>query len=335
MAKRESRGQKNNWIARVLVLAVIALIVLVSVQEKHGFDFGLPKLPTSGFIQNLFADSPAALQVSNIVTGAASDDANKAPLRVHFIDVGQGKSILIETTEKNVLIDAGENERGQAVLRYLASNGIKQLDIAIGTHPHSDHIGGLDQVIDAMPVKRVILPVVPQAVVPTTPTYTDLLSSISKAGLKITPATSGDEYELAEGIKLTILGPTKAYEDLNDLSIVSRLDFGETSFLFTGDATAKAEHDMQDAGLNLAANVLDVGHHGSETSTSAGFLNEVAPKISVVSCGVDNQHGHPHRDVMRRLESITDMKILRTDLDGNIIISSDGKTYGIVTEKNK
>lgn len=330
MAKRESRRQRSDWIVRVIVIVVIAFLALISAQQKYGLNLNLPELPKLEslgveLLNNLLADAPASAALPQELVPADADDAENA-VRVHFIDVGQGKSILIEAPDKNILIDAGENNQGAVVLRYLASRGIDRLGIAIGTHPHSDHIGGLDDVILALPVEMVILPVIPMELTPTNPTYTDLLNAIAEKGLKITPAKQGAEYDLGGGAILTVLGPVRNdYKDLNDFSVVSRLDYGGTSFLFTGDATATAEKDLLDLGTYLRAAVLDVGHHGSSTSSSKDFIKAVNPRIAVISCGIDNMHNHPHRSVAQRLEAIPDIAMIRTDLDGSIKILSNGK----------
>lgn len=318
MPRRESHSQKTKWLVRTIVCVVVVFCVLVSVQKKYDMDFGLPNIDISAadLLGGLFPEAPA-------VEAMAGVDKN---VRVHFIDVGQGKSILIEAPEKTVLIDAGENDQGKTVLKYLSDNGIKSIDIAIGTHPHSDHIGGLDTVIMGIPVSSVILPVIPDEMVPTTITYTDLLEAIAEKGLKITPARPGAKYALGNGSELTVLAPLGAdYDDLNDFSVVTRLDYGETSFLFTGDASSPAENDMLNSGENLHADVLDAGHHGSRGATTAKFLAAVNPRTAVISCGLDNPYGHPHRELIERLTN-HGARILRTDLHGSVVIISDGET---------
>lgn len=282
-------------------------------------------------VQELWADAPATAEAS-----PHNGEAAESSVRVHFIDVGQGKSILIEAPEKTVLIDAGENNQGETVLLYLAKLKITKLDIAVGTHPHSDHIGGLDTVINAIPVEKVILPVISKELSPTTATYMDLLNAIASNGLKITPAKPGDNYDLGGGASLKILGPVRNdYPDLNDFSIVSRLDYAQTSFLFTGDAASDSESGLLDSSARLSADVLDISHHGSRDSSSKAFLEAVRPQIAVISCAVDNSYGHPHRQTMKRLEALSGLTILRTDLDGSVIITSNGKSlsYGISGNK--
>lgn len=326
MAKRESRRKRLDWIVNVIVIATVALLVMVSSQDG-GLAESLTNFKDS-IVREIWADAPAAIADLPVNGEATAENA----VRVHFIDVGQGKSILIEAPEKTVLIDAGENNQGETVLLYLAKQKISKLDIAIGTHPHSDHIGGLDTVINAIPVEKVILPVISKELSPTTATYMDLLNAIAANGLKITPAKPGDNYELGGGASLKILGPVRNdYPDLNDFSIVSRLDYYSTSFLFTGDAASEAESGLLDSNAKLRADVLDISHHGSRDSSSKAFLEAVRPQIAVISCALDNSYGHPHRQTIKRLEALNNVTILRTDLDGSVIITSNGKSLSYET----
>lgn len=176
---------------------------------------------------------------SQLPQGGESSPSSDTPLpellgetlEVHIIDVGQGESILIKGPSKNVLIDAGENDKGDEVLAYLKSQGVQSLDMAIGTHAHSDHIGGLDTVIKAMPVKQVILSPIPEKIVPTTKTYTDLLEAVLDKGMTVTTAVPDTQYSLGGGAVLTILGPRREYNDLNNTSVVCRLTYGDAELI--------------------------------------------------------------------------------------------------------
>ena len=329
MANRESRVKRRGWIVFVLGCIVVAFFVLSSIEEKHG---GLSELaglniPGTDIIRSLFEDGAHAYPSAKI-----AGNIENPGVTAHFIDVGQAKAIFIEAPGKTVLIDAGERDQGGTIVRYLVSRGIRTIDIVIGTHPHSDHIGGLEAVIGGMTVDKIILPRIPEEITPTTATYTNLLEAIARAGLKITPARPGDAYDLGGGASLTILAPVRDYDDLNDMSVVSKLVYGEISFLFTGDATARAEDDILEAGADVSASVLDIGHHGSHTSTSERFLLAVSPAAAAISCGIDNMYGHPHRDVVARLKQ-HGVKIYRTDIDGTIVISTDGESLGVTTGK--
>lgn len=331
--KRESRRSRLHWIVTVLVLAVVAFCALSSWEDKTGNDLGLPsiELPSLDFITDIFEEFTAGDDdMDNAV--AVSSSLPGAELEVHILDMGQADSILIIAPKKTVLIDAGENNQGEEVIRYLGSQGVRSLDYVIGTHPHSDHIGGLDTVIQKMDVNSVILPTIPEEIMPTTQTYTDLLLAIGEKGLKITAAKPGRELELGDGAKLTLQGPVGEYSDLNNMSVVSRLSYGRCSFLFTGDIETGAENDLLRAGAHLSADVLDIGHHGSNTSTSDDFLDRVSPRIALISCGIDNSYGHPHRETIEKLEA-RDIRILRTDLNGAIVLACDGERIAPATEK--
>jgi len=258
----------------------------------------------------------------------AESDSNPAPmvkepqsseLKVHFIDVGQGDSILIQSGDHDMLVDAGENDQGDTVVTYLHSQGIDKLDYVIGTHPHSDHIGGLDNVINNFSIGKVILPPVEH----TTKTYEDVLDAISSQGLKITKPVVGDSYQLGNA-SFQIIAPNGNYaDDLNNWSIGIKLTNGSNSFVMCGDVENKAEADICTNGIDISADVLKLGHHGSSTSTGDAFLNKVNPKYAVVSCGMGNSYGHPHQETMDKL-SARSIQLFRTDEQGTVIAVSNG-----------
>ncbi len=244
-------------------------------------------------------------------------------LIAHFINVGQGDAIFIQTPAKNILIDGGD--RGTTVANYLRNQGISSLDLVIGTHPHADHIGGLINVFQSIPVKEVIDP----AVVHTTKTFEDYLTLIDKKDIKFTEGRAGMNRDLGGGAQLELLHPTSpSSSHLNNASIVARLVFGQVSFLFTGDAETEAEKEMLNRSAALVSDILKVGHHGSRTSTTQAFLQGVDPEVAVIMCGKDNQYGHPHEEILQRLAN-AGVDIYRTDLHGTIVITTDGQTYDI------
>ncbi|WP_048341118.1 ComEC/Rec2 family competence protein [Clostridium haemolyticum] len=241
-------------------------------------------------------------------------------LKVHYIDVGQADSILVQQDKHFMLIDAGNNEDDKLVIDYLQKQGVKKLDYIIGTHPHEDHIGGMDKVIDNFDVGTLLMPKKNT----TTETFKDVLISAQKKGLKITQPTIGTNYNLGKAT-FTILAPKNHdYESVNNYSIVQKLRFGNTSFIFTGDAESISEMEMVNANLDLHADVLKIGHHGSKTSTCQAFLDKVSPKYSVISCGKDNKYKHPNKSTMDRLKA-KGIKVYRTDESGTVVAISDGK----------
>ena len=234
-------------------------------------------------------------------------------MTVHFIDVGQGDSLLAESDGHFLLVDAGENDQGDTVIAYLREAGVTSLDYVIGTHPHSDHIGGLDDVIRAFDVKAVILPPVAH----TTKTFEDVLDAVQEKNLTLTQPKPGDSYALGDAA-FTILAPQADYgDDLNNWSVGIRLACAEGALVACGDAEAQAEEGIAASGLPPSADVLKVGHHGSSTSTSNAFLQAVSPAWAVISCGEGNSYGHPHEETLKKLED-AGVSVLRTDLLGDI-----------------
>lgn len=249
-------------------------------------------------------------------------------LVVHYIDVGQGASQLILTPSgKTMLIDAGNNDDEDRIVHYLKKQGVNKVDILIGTHPDADHIGGLDAVVDAFDIGSIYMPKVSS----NTKTFESLLTSIANKKLKVTTAKAGISLELDDQVTVKMIAPVQIYDDKNNMSAVVKLTFGNNSFLFMGDAEVDSEQDMLSSGADLKADVLLVGHHGSNSSTSQSFLNAVQPQYAVIQVG-DNNYGHPTDQILKRL---TDYKIVvyRNDKQGNIIFTSNGQK--ITTSHNE
>ena len=247
-------------------------------------------------------------------------------LKVSYIDVGQADSILIQIPNgKNVLIDAGNNGDANTITSYLKKQGISRLDIVIATHPHEDHIGSMDTVINTFDIGQVIMPRKDS----TTQTYKSLITAIQNKGLKITEAKAGLKVDLGSEVNALLLAPNSAsYEDVNDYSAVLKLTYGTNSFLFEGDAQELSENEMINAGYNLKADVLKVGHHGSKTSSSSAFLAKVQPKFAVISVGKGNSYGHPAKTTLDKLSNIG-AKVYSTDVFKTIVAESDGTNITI------
>lgn len=250
----------------------------------------------------------------------------KAAISVHFLDVGQADSILVKAPSgKNMLIDAGNNNDGEKVVSYLKSQGISKIDVLVGTHPHEDHIGGLDNVIKNFDIVNIYMP----RVTSSTKTYKDVIEAVKAKNLSINTAKYGVKLDLGDGIDATMLAPIgQSYENLNDYSAVIKLKYGNTSFLFMGDAEKTSENEILNKGIDLKADVLKVGHHGSDTSTGTSFLDAVNPRYAVISVGANNVYGHPNKSTIDKLNK-KGISILRTDKDGTIVLTSDGQNINV------
>ena len=240
-------------------------------------------------------------------------------LRVDFLNVGQADCALLSTNGNYMVIDGGNNGDADTILSYLEGQGVEKLDAVVGTHPHEDHIGSLDAIINHFDVDAVYMP----KIMHTSKTFEDVLDAVANKGLKIKSPSPGDTIDF-NGLEIEVLGPQREYKDFNNNSIVLKVNAGETAFLFTGDAEETAEKDILQADYDLQADVLKVGHHGSSTSSSQAFLQAVKPKYAVISVGVGNSYHHPEEEALQRLQSIG-AEIYRTDLQGNIVCTTDGK----------
>ncbi|EKN70933.1 hypothetical protein BABA_03689 [Neobacillus bataviensis LMG 21833] len=272
-------------------------------------------------------------EVKNETTDQAEQTNASATgtMQVYYLDVGQGDSIYIKTSNgDDILIDGGNNDRGDDVVAYLKKYHVDDLEVMIATHPDADHIGGLDTVLQNFDVKSVYMPKVTH----TTKTFEDFVIAVKNEGLKLKEAKAGVSLALA-GVDAEFVGPVTSYgEDLNSSSAVLKVTNGENRFLFTGDATVKAEQDMIASGANLQADVLKLGHHGANTSTSEAFLTKVQPKYAIVSAGKDNQYGHPTVETLQKMQA-QHIQVFRTDEQGTIIATSDGSTITFNTDPAK
>ena len=249
---------------------------------------------------------------------------------VHFVDVGQGDGAIVVCDGKTLVIDGGTAENGAKMVEYLQNTlHVSKVDFVIGTHPHADHIGGLPDVIRACKVKKLYSPVDGFEAKP----FETMKRAADDKKLKITVPQAGQSFSLGRA-KVEFLAPLGIYDNVNDLSLVVRITYGQTAFLFTGDAERPSEYDMTDSGEDLSATVLKVGHHGSNTSTSYVFLRQVMPAYAIISCGKDNAYGHPHEEVLSRLAD-EGAAVYRTDECGTIVCRSNGAKVTVRTEKGK
>ena len=253
-------------------------------------------------------------------------DGQDAAFQMHFIDVGQALSVLVECDGQFMLYDGGNVDDGSLVVSYLQSQGVEQLEYVFCSHAHEDHVGGLAAALAYFPAYHVYSPVTEAS----TKCFKDFVKYTQQQNLQVEVPAVGTQWALGSAT-VTMLGPVAQYEDTNDTSIVLRIDYGATSFLLTGDMESDAERDLVNSGANLKVDVLQVGHHGSSTSTSYVFLNAVLPEMGIIPCGVNNKYGHPHEETLSILRD-AGVDVYRTDLLGTITVSSDGQNYTVATE---
>ena len=318
MAKRR-RKKKGGLFGTVLVLVIAAGAFLW--QQEDYRQMALSWLDDT--FHETTKDSSQSLSDGNAVQNVEGE------AKIWYLDVGQADSMLLQLPNGNewdyVLIDAGTGQTEEALVSWLQEQGVTDITAGIATHPHEDHIGGMDAVLEAIPVESLYMPEVKESLTPTTRCYEQMLDAAEAQQVQAVKGQSGVTVYEEDGVKLELVGPEpqKEYDDLNEYSLVAKLTVGGKSFLFTGDSSEQAEADMIEAGEDLKADVLKIGHHGSSTATTKAFLQAVNPQVAVISCGKDNSYGHPHEETMQRLQEKA-MTIYRTDEDGTILATCDG-----------
>ena len=262
--------------------------------------------------------------VSNVTNNSQNvklqDNVN---LEVYFLDVGQADSILIKLEDEYMLIDAGNNEDGVKLVNYFNDLGIKEFKYVFGTHPHEDHIGGMDDIINNFKIDNYYMP----DKITTTKTFEDVLDALINNNLQYTILEKGDEFNLSSA-NFKVIYAGDETNDINDSSIVLKLTYGNNSFLLTGDATSNVEKTLLND--NIKSDVLKVAHHGSNYSSTDEFLDVVSPKYAVISVGKNNSYNHPSNSTLKKLND-RNIKLYRTDLDGTIKFTSDGENITITT----
>ena len=320
-----------------VLLSVFCVLAAVLVLQTSG-------QPESGEHVAQAATSPAseeaATQAGNAGGGQDSGRAGAAQatgntgiaqagtLTVTWLDVGQGDAAVIQCGGQSMLIDGGKPEKSSYIYAWLQQHGLSYLDVIVATHVDADHIGGLSGALNYASVGTAYCP----ETTGTTETFQSFVKYLAQRGKQITVPTAGETFALG-GAQIQILGPLHRAEDSNDNSIVLKVSFGATSFLFTGDAERAEEQDLLNSGVNLQSTVLKIGHHGSDTSTSYPFLRAVAPQYAVISVGAGNSYGHPTEAVLSRLRD-AGVTTFRTDMQGEITAVSDGQTINFSTAKN-
>lgn len=300
--KKIKKNIKRNFFE---ILIILLAFLIINNQDK---------------IKNLFNQNNNQNQNDYINT-------NNDLLKVHYLDVGQGDSIFIELpNNETMLIDAAESYQSENIINYLKNLNYQKIDYVIGTHPHTDHIGGLKNIINIFEIGKIYMP----KVVSTTKTYENLLMAIKDKNLKINTAKAGTTIIDTDALKINILAPNNStYTELNNYSVVTKITYGTTKFLFMGDAEKLSENEIKE---NVSADVIKIGHHGSNTSSSIDFIKKVNAKYGIISVGLNNKYNLPKEETITNWEN-SGTKIYLTSINGTIRASSDGTNIKIESEK--
>ena len=311
-----------------LLVAVFVCFLLILAEEQGVFN------------RRLNREEPSSALSSSMPEGEVSEEVPEEEppkeLEVYFLDVGQGDSELIRIPDGDdvfcVLIDTGEYNNADRLTNALRSLGVERIDALINSHPHTDHMGCMARIVQRFDIGTVYMPRIPDDQVPTTSAYEALLNALEAKELTAVRLRSGTKILCPETVKFEVIAPEvgDVWSALNDYSGVIRLTYGDTSFLFAGDAEKESEYNILEGGYDVEADVLKCGHHGSRTSTTARFLKAVHPQYAVISCGVDNSYGHPHEETLEKL-NILGASIYRTDMDKTVLARSDGTWIAFTT----
>jgi len=301
----------------------------VSVSDSH-----LPKREENPTTEETVTVGSTVSEGTSVEESATNETQSESILsetstfEIHFLDVGQADAALVLCDNEAMLIDGGNPEDSSLIYSYLKSHGVNHLEYIICTHPHEDHVGGLSGALNCATVGTVYCSIDSYD----SKTFDSFKHYLEKQNKEIEMPAAGDTFSLGSS-SVSILGPTEHYSDINNMSIVLRIQYGNTSFLFAGDAEIDSEQDILNAGTNLKSTLLKVGHHGSDTSTSYRWLREIAPEYAIISVGKNNSYGHPTEQTLSRLRD-AEVTLFRTDLQGHIICTSNGETLTFTTERN-
>lgn len=332
---KNQRGRNRIKRMGAVLLSVFCVLAAVLVLQtsgqpesgEHVAQAATGQAGTGAAAGNADAGQTGGGTANGLATGNTGT-SQAGTLTVTWLDVGQGDAAVIQCGGQTMLIDGGKPEKSSYIYAWLQQHGLSYLDVIMATHVDADHIGGLSGALNYASVGTAYCPVATG----TTETFQSFVKYLAQQGKQITMPTAGETFPLG-GAQVQILGPLRSAEDSNDNSIVLKVSFGATSFLFTGDAERAEEQDLLNAGVNLQSTVLKVGHHGSDTSTSYSFLRAVAPQYAVISVGAGNSYGHPTEAVLSRLRD-AGVTTFRTDLQGEITAISDGQTVNFSVAKN-
>ena len=311
-AYRKGVYNKKRFYIGIVVLIFILIFGIIEILKVNGvISWG-----------KLYEDGSA-------VNGAVSSNSD---FSVHYINTGQSDCSIVKCDGKVMMIDTAAPDGMDAIRASLITLDIDKIDVMLITHQHDDHMGCAEEIIKSYPVETIIMPRLSEINMVTTKAYENLLLAINDKGVKPVAAEPGYEFMLGSA-RVTVLAPLKQDKNLNNMSAVTRITYGDTAFLFEGDAEKEVEKELLNSGVDLSADVIKLGHHGSKTSSTEKYLKAVSPSVGIVSCGKENSYGHPHGEVLERLDKLG-IDVYITALQGSITAESDGKTVKIITEKN-
>ena len=330
MQPSKQTGQDNS---QTLIVIGVGLIVLALAVFGILFLFSKGSGGSSGgesgeSEQSLSANSADKSEADQ--NGNSSTPEGSAQVKVHFIDVGQGDCTLVMSHGEAMLIDSGERDDSDRVIKYLKEQGITKLSCIIVTHPHTDHMGGMPDILKAFKTDKFIMPKVPDNMVPTIMRYEKMLKQIKNQGLEIS-WSSNSEFRLGDAV-INTYTPKGQFEELNDYSTVVKISCGSRKFLVTGDAEQEEESDLLAQRFDFRADVLKVPHHGSYKGTTSELLKAVGAQYAVICCGKNNDYGHPHDSTLKRIKKFISNVYITKD-NGDIVFTTDGKSLTVTTQR--